>query len=386
MKKERSRHNQVEIAVVNQNGRDTEPLGSLAFAFSNERSAMRDYKFVELSKIDRSFEKYSASLKAPRIAEVVNAFVSNMNRAYCLAVFPIELPSITVHAMTMLAGLVTVRFLQNKQDVNFNIMTDLRSILEDHGSSIDAMARALWDDPVYADQLRQMIADSIIPRLANDIKVFEIAIDAFLAAVIVNSWTAFETLAGDLWVSAINAHPHGLSRLAGKEKRISFQAGVQKEPSESGGRRDEDDKKIPLNRIHDVTLGTFDLSSKMGDLLKGRVRFTSLWEIRRAYSLAFSDKIDKKVTEAVDAALADNALDSLSLVRNVIVHKSGIADEEYDNERKRLPAVPQVDKGQPISSDGDIVRCLVEPAARCSLSLLETIDAWLDDEKNRKQL
>ncbi len=50
------------------------------------------------------------------------------------------------------------------------------------------------------------------------------AIEAMLSSMVVGTWTAFETVAGDLWVATMNAHPRDLDRLKGEEKRISKEA------------------------------------------------------------------------------------------------------------------------------------------------------------------
>ncbi len=119
----------------------------------------------------------------------------------------------------------------------------------------------------------------------------------------------------------------------------------------------------------------------MGELLTAKVEFTSLWEIRRAYSLAFYHKlVGKKVTDAVDTALADNALDALSQVRNIIVHKAGVADADYEMHRTTLPTMPQVAEGQPVRLDGEIVKGLMNPVIACCVKLVTSIDAWLDGE------
>jgi hypothetical protein len=45
-------------------------------------------------------------------------------------------------------------------------------------------------------------------------------LEALLFAQILGTWTAFETMAGDLWETAINLHPAGLAELKGTKKRL----------------------------------------------------------------------------------------------------------------------------------------------------------------------
>jgi hypothetical protein len=207
-------------------------------------------------------------------------------------------------------------------------------------------------------------------------------VEAWLAALLLGTWTTFETLAGDLWVVTLNAHPRELDRLAGKEKRIQSAADAQRGCSLSkapAAKGQDGEKTIPISAIHDLTVGTYNLGSRMGELLRAKVDFVTLWDIRRAYSLAFDGKgALKALTARVDAALADNALDALAQVRNVIVHKAGIADAFYERNSATLPAMPQAKEGQEVLLDGEVVKNLVSPVFACCMNLITAIDEWLD--------
>ncbi|SRR5712691_1127973 len=105
-----------------------------------------------------------------------------------------------------------------------------------------------------------------------------------------------------------------------------------------------------------------------------------LWDIRRAYSLAFAKKkTGETVATAVDVALADTGLDALAQVRNVIVHKAGVADAEYETNRKTLPSVPQVEEGKLIPLDGRTVQTLINPVIASCQQLFAAVDEWLAD-------
>ncbi len=210
--------------------------------------------------------------------------------------------------------------------------------------------------------------------------------DAWLSAIVLGAWTAFEILAGDLWEATINCHPAGLALLRGEERRIGARAGNSRGagPVDNANRGDSE-KVISLQRLHDATRGTYDVAGRMGTLLRSRYVFTALPDIRRAYSLAFSDKIDKDVVDAVDAALADNALDALSIVRNVLVHKGGVADEEYMRDSRRVTAVPKLEAGKRVLLDGELVRLLVDPVISRCVELIAVIDGWLSAEVSRAQ-
>ena len=164
------------------------------------------------------------------------------------------------------------------------------------------------------------------------------SIDYTLASMITGTWTAFQTMAGDLWTVSLNLHPVSLALMGGNEKWIGQKAGaippkeatpMNAESEDTQQRRQDKGRTLRLTDLHEFTDGTFDLRSKMGDFLRNHFDFTSLATIRRAYSLAFSDKWkgnDRIVVESIGIALADNALDGLSELRNLIVHRAGIVD------------------------------------------------------------
>jgi hypothetical protein len=93
---------------------------------------------------------------------------------------------------------------------------------------------------------------------------------AILSNAITNSWTAFETLSGDLWELAINLHPQELSKLDGRG---------------SGKKARDEDKKLDLSYVH---RHNYNLSSVMGTILKNRYGFSFVSEIKNAYRDAFA--------------------------------------------------------------------------------------------------
>src|ERR1700689_4245125 len=120
-------------------------------------------------------------------------------------------------------------------------------------------------------------------------------------------------------------------------------------------------RAIALGVISKVTKGEYDLRGKMGVLLTEakRVQFTTLDGIREAYSLAFSERVRQARPDRIDKALADKRIDSLSAVRNLIVHKAGVADAEYADRAKGAPSAPQIKEGDALQLDGEVCRSLI---------------------------
>lgn len=185
-----------------------------------------------------------------------------------------------------------------------------------------------------------------------------------LTAYTTGTWTMIETMLGDLWEAALNAHPKVLSSLKGNAKRIgSKEASLQTDAK-------ADSKSIPISLVE---MHKFDLRSSMGSILRQqrRFEFTRLSSIREAYACAFSEKSSR-----IDKALASKTLDELSAVRNVLVHRAGKADSEYIRSSKHL-GIPKADLGEPVLLDGDNVSKLVQGAIGSSKSLMIAVDDWV---------
>ena len=103
----------------------------------------------------------------------------------------------------------------------------------------------------------------------------------------------------------------------------------------------------------------------------------SLTAIREAHSVAFSEKVRKARTDKIDAALADKSLDALSVIRNLIVHKGGIADSNYVKDAKNAPAAPQLKENEVLHLDGEKCRNLILPVVKLCVCLVEAVDSWL---------
>ena len=131
------------------------------------------------------------------------------------------------------------------------------------------------------------------------------------SAVLIGTWAAFETLLGDLWEAAVNAHPNTLVDLKGDPKgihakviarRVKDGAGKIKTVEFRGDRTESkpksESKQIPVDAIRSITDGSFDLSNKMGSLLRLKYDFSNLGEARAAYSSAFWHFQDDIVTHS----------------------------------------------------------------------------------------
>src|SRR5262249_32108698 len=146
------------------------------------------------------------------------------------------------------------------------------------------------------------------------------------------AWTAFECLATDLWVAALDSRPATLAQRALKSLPSDDQSdGI------SG-------KGIAVWQL--AKYG-FDLRGCMGRVLKPKFDLTSLSNIKKAYFSAFEK------SKQIDALFTAQDLNLLEASRHVIVHRAGIVDGEFEGRTKAMGISWSVDAALPI--DGKFV-------------------------------
>jgi hypothetical protein len=260
-------------------------------------------------------------VKTPALHPVVNAYMSNARRIYWLWKLK---PDLVEHACVLtehmclatysLTGHVDLaRAHAEDSDFHNKLNNKLRELVES------------FDNPDYMFSSRRAI--DRLEKLLEDVpSTWDDGLYATLSAMVTTGWTTFEVLATDLWEAALNYQPRHLSDLSGTRKRISGKAGSIGREKEEAKQEERGAVSPPdlLNVMRRVTRGTYNAGELMGTILKENFAFHKLSGIRQAYSAAFSKKSD-----GVDTALANISLDKLNLVRNLLLHKSGIVDQKF---------------------------------------------------------
>jgi hypothetical protein len=325
-------------------------------------SASKNYELQSLIP-DRDYSSIRADkIKTEAIRPVGEAFYANMARVDSLSLFP---PLVFLQADEY-AKKGSASWTYQESTTNTTAGFGLCGDLPDYKQATERLKPGM-------DRIQEL---SAFPPAG-------VAIDSWMASLILGAWTAIETLAGDLWEAAVNAQPARLAELTGTEKRIGKlvgeKAGVGDADISHGDEPDlaTEGKHVSLRDIGMLTRGSYDLSHKMGTLLKGRFKFTTLRGIREAYSSAFSENEKKARTAGIDNALRDKGLDALNAVRNLIVHKAGIADAEYEQKAKNTPPAPQLKEKDKLELDGNICRRLIDSGVRSSIELVKAVDSWL---------
>ena len=142
-------------------------------------------------------------------------------------------------------------------------------------------------------------------------KMLTEAYEGILRSGIVLIWCSLEVFLRSLWENSLNAGRKDIIKNILK----NFDR-MNNERNSSGVQG----KSISLEYLSKFN---YDLSGKLGTALLYKFDFTSLSGMRDAFITAFPKSI------TIKKAFANDTLVELSIKRNIIVHNSGIIDEEY---------------------------------------------------------
>jgi len=178
-----------------------------------------------------------------------------------------------------------------------------------------------------------------------------VSMQALLSTVVLESWTAFETLASDLWVTAVDKGPKEVRLRVANSSRLL-------KPDDNIG------PKELLDAEHDP-------SSNYGSSLRelGRVSFQKLDYIKRFYSIAFDYNFDKLFNEAEGGYIT-----ALSAFRNVLIHNSSKADKKFLKQVEPFPDFKQIAKDDSLALDGETVLKLRNSAMLLGQELIKFVD------------
>jgi len=187
--------------------------------------------------------------------------------------------------------------------------------------------------------------------------------EAIMASVIVSSWTAFEVLAEDLWVSAVNARPKlGLVLLDAEVKDSDSPKDIERKHGVM--------LELPLWKVVDPK---FRVHERMGDLLRNyrrnwAARGDPLKTYRRTFSASHSE---------VEKIFGNQRLLWTEATRNAIVHNAGHADAQFLNSVRDHPILKEIKENDAIPIDGEITHDLCMGAIAACVSLLDFVNGWL---------
>jgi hypothetical protein len=165
-------------------------------------------------------------------------------------------------------------------------------------------------------------------------------------------WTAFECLTKDAWIYLVNSRPKDVV------SRVLHAVVSEGEPDGIS------EKQISLRLLAKYE---FDLRGSLGSVLVEKFDFTSVAGIRKAYAALFGKPAE------LEEIFTNESLTRLEAVRHVIVHRAGIADDEYIK-RLRIP----LSKGEMVPIDAETTEKFGNVVIGSGCALLRFVDSKIE--------
>jgi hypothetical protein len=169
-----------------------------------------DFKLSDLRSISGD---YKVTPRISELTQVCEAFATNMHRVIAMGM----LPSFSLYQFSF--------YVEHARGKSLAMIGSGSS----GGTSISPI--------VIPFDLGADFPDALFAKVPHDGTRF--AIESMLASMVLGTWTAFETLAADLWVRALNVCP-AFAGLSGIRRRISDQCEVTLK-----GQQNEDEGEAP---------------------------------------------------------------------------------------------------------------------------------------------
>ena len=299
--------------------------------------------FLECKSELASHSKFLGS-KNPKINAVARGFVENYDRIIMM----LHLPQHTAYNGIVLQH----NWMLARGDA------EKYNELQNSGKGVDETRaprlRALADKVVtIAESPSSLMSDPVHKGL-----------EALLASTLIAAWTAFETLAADLWEAALNERP-----------RLAFIAlGVEPDSSDSKeeeSRKREKKLSFPAWMLLDPD---FDLRNEMGTAVSKMRK----WDFARRDRAASAYRaVFRSEQSEIDKVFKDPQLGWLAATRNAVVHSAAHADDEFLKLTGTHPEFKSLERGNRIRLSGDVVGKLASSAFIQGNSLLKIVDDWV---------
>jgi hypothetical protein len=221
---------------------------------------------------------------------------------------------------------------------------------------------------------KPMLQVELISNLHFMRAVDQIGVDAFVSLQLVTMWTAFESMAGDLWVAAVNARPASLGKNAFtfRPKRSDDAADPTTAEIET---REKESKGVPFHLLAGYG---FDLSNSMGDYFKSTKKFdfNRLRGIREMYGATFGPTHKNELRDIWGTAEPES-LRALELLRNVIVHCGGILDKQFKKQSQDIPSLASLAENEHVPLSEPMLQAFSVTVAERGMKLIRFVDDWL---------
>jgi hypothetical protein len=199
-------------------------------------------------------------------------------------------------------------------DIEKEVITRIKSKYEETGSLKEAADYDLERGiKVFSDYVRKTTT-------------LDYGVRAVLEAQLILAWTAFETLAEDLWKGA--------------------------------------------QELHSTSLAPQGYFRRLDSIKDAYASFSAVNVTINGYP--------KTPTANINVLFSKPDLRKLNLIRNLLVHKAGIVDQIFLSDTAKIDWIVPDQLGQPVQLDGLRVRELINPVIEAGQKLIRSVDCWMN--------
>lgn len=344
-------------------------IASVIIWLSHE-SSLPDISFEKVVVGMDGWDGIAKNLSTEELKPIAQAFSDNFSRALTPAALIVN----TIH----IASLMAVARKEAEEHIN---SLDLKS--KDKESAIhEEMNRRIKEQIVCAAGPSYVASYNWAQDVAKGDQYTKLpqihkGLELTLAAMLINAWTAFETLAGDLWTEAVDRSPDKL----GIRAINNTKSGEENEGAEHSKQNKSETLRFIEKLIKDGD------TIEAGKLIRrqGKFDFANFDSLKSAYRSAFADSDKGKKRATIGSLLASPSflhLNVLDAVRNALVHNSGEVDHRFRSRANKSSdtfaefGLDCLNVGDSIKLDGIFVNQLLRSTLNASTELLKFVDNW----------
>jgi hypothetical protein len=301
-----------------------------------------DHEFEEVEKLDKSFRSLAGHAKTTDFVQIANAFARSMERVASLAALPVEL-IVWCQAFAQVACIARYEIGLSPRDQSRDDSPEFKDQLQKVFAQLDKAKITATAWHVGGHNLKQIAHTEILQSNPEHVVA---GIEAALAAMLTTSYAAFETMAADLWVAALNRHVELADKFIERNR----------------------DKKLELPVLSGFK---YDMSRSMGRVLveNRKVSFQSFNSLSEAYRNAFREIVDPVFSHPQEIYQTEQ-------IRHLLAHRGGLIDSKFKDEMKDFDPYKDVSVGTYLRLDGPMVRRHIDACVRAGIALFSLVDDW----------
>lgn len=288
-----------------------------------------------------------AGTKSDCLQQCSEAFASNLERTCTFAFAPAQIAYSVRRDQIMFDNAIFK--ITGKGGIDLEDFT--KKPIEGVTEEVDRQWKEFLQRPEEdQDKLVDRFGVGYVEKTSINHPAIQDTLDALYESIILGSWTAFETLAGDAWVALVNNGSPELANKVSEAKKSREEEGYQ---------------------------SSYDIRTNLGEYLRDvrAYSFQKLYGIKTAYSVAMGK------TKAGEIFATDGGrIVLLSALRNAITHSSGKVDKRFTDQAAMFPELQGVRIGDSLSLNGELVSQMRFAAMETGVAILNAIEEILSPQ------